>query len=427
MFHWGDDVNATLHAQNRRGARRVAFALLTSGALGVAACGGQPERPAGTAPPAPTSVEVATASVIDMEERFDEGGVVQANVSATVSSRVLAPVLAVLVSPGDRVRTGQLLVTLDDRDLAATAAQGRSSMAAAEHAERAAQAEREGAEAALALAEASLGRVRRLHDRTSATAQELDEAVAQTRSAESRLAATQARVDQATAAREAARAGLDATTVVAGFARINAPFAGRVTEKLVEPGEMASPGAPLLRLESTDGWRVDVRVDESRATHLAPGQQLTVRLGEAGADGPSLRGTVREVARAVDAGERAVLVKVGLPTSASQGELRSGTFARVSIPGAVRRALVVPTTAVVKRGQVATLFVIENTLARARLVQVGGIVGATTEIRSGLEAGERVVVSPPPSLRDRTPVAGRAAAVVTAPVGPSTSGAKVHD
>lgn len=412
MREWEDDVSKRLHARHRRGLRYGTVAGLVASALGVAACGGGTGVPAELSGPAPITVQVATATVVDRVDTDDAGGVVQANVSTTVSSRVLAVVRAVHVVAGDRVRAGQLLVTLDNRDLAATAAQGRSSVTAGEHAVRAAHADREGAEAALALAEASLGRVQRLADRKSATAQELDEATAAMRSARSRVAGALAHAEQAAAALTAARAASDATTVTEGFARITAPFSGRVTEKLVEPGTMAAPGAPLLRVESLDGWRVDVRVDESRVAGVSPGQQVTVRLGDAEAGVPPLVGTVTEVARTVDVGDRSFLVKVRLPAGAAERDLRSGIFARVGFPGAARRALVVPSTAIVRRGQVATVFVIENDLARVRLVETGGSDGAATEIRSGLDAGERVVASPPPSIRDRSPVAQAAALAV---------------
>jgi RND family efflux transporter MFP subunit len=346
-------------------------------------------------------VEVATAALAQVAEQYEAGGVVQAMTSAAVASRVLAPVLAVHVAPGDRVRAGQALVTLDDRDLSAAVAQTGAAVTAATHAARGAVAGREGAQAAVALAEASLTRVRQLHERRSATPQELDDATAAARAARARLDAADAHVAQTDAALDAARAASSGSTVVAGFARITAPFAGRVTETLVETGNMASPGAPLVRMESLDGYRVDVRVDESRAAGLAPGQVLSVVLGDPSAPN-RVEGTVLEVARAVDAADRASLLKVALPRGTAA--VRAGGFARVLIPGPARQALAVPSTAIVRQGQIATVFVVEQGLARVRLVQPGRTGGAVTEIRSGLDAGERIVTSPPPALRDRTPV-----------------------
>jgi microcompartment protein CcmL/EutN len=105
-----------------------------------------------------------------------------------------------------------------------------------------------------------------------------------------------------------------------------------------------------------------------------------------------VKGTVSEVSRALDAGARSFLVKVALPESPA---LRSGAFGRARIPGGTRTALVVPADAVVQQGQVTTVFVVDQGVARLRLVRVRG-----TEVQAGLRAGESVVVAPPPLLSD---------------------------
>jgi RND family efflux transporter MFP subunit len=363
----------------------------------AAACGGgshtPTQQPAGEAVDA-RAVQVQVRQVADV---FEAGGVVQAQNSATLSSRIMAPVREVKVRPGDRVRRGQALVVLDDRDLAAVARQARTARDGADEGTTAAAADLEGAKASLALAKASHTRIASLHSRNSATAQELDEATAALHGAESRLAAAEARVRQAKAGQASASAASDAAGVTAGFGVVTAPFDGLVTEKFVEPGNMVAPGTPLLRVEQTGGFRLDVRVDESRIAFVELGDAVPVVLDKLdGSATTEVTATVQEVARAVDADTRAVLVKLTLPDVG----LTSGTFGRARLPGAVRRALVIPTSAVVRQGQVTSVFTVDGDKARLRLLQLGATSGDVVEVVSGLSEGERVVDAPPAGLSD---------------------------
>lgn len=376
-------------------------AALVAMATAPVACGRRAEP--NSAPP-PLEVRTVQAAFTTVADRLEAGGTVAAAITATIGSRVMGTVRSIAIAPGDHVKAGQTLVVLDDRDLAAQAQSARSAAAAAEEGARAARAEREGAVAALALARSTHDRIAGLHERRSATAQELDEAVAALRAAEARLSAADARVRQADAALASARAAAEAATVAASYATVTAPFDGLVTEKLVEPGDLVAPGRPLLRMDGGAGFRIDVWLDESRAALVAPGVEMDVAI-ETGGEGRGstrvLRGTVVEVGRAVEADARAFRVKVALVPSEG---LRSGMFARARFAGAPRQALTIPAEAVVTRGQVATAFVVDGDRARLRLVRIAPAPEGRVEVLSGLEAGEAVVVAPPPALADGRPV-----------------------
>jgi RND family efflux transporter MFP subunit len=198
---------------------------------------------------------------------------------------------------------------------------------------------------------------------------------------------------------ESARAASDAASATESFAHITAPFDGVVTEKMVEPGNMAAPGTPLIRLEAR-GFRLDVRVDESRIGQIAAGAVVPVSLDSGTGGGVSnVSGTVAEIGRAVDADARAFLVKITLPETAG---LRSGMFGRAHFSGQARRALAVPAGALVHRGQMTSVFVVEKGIARVRLVNVSG-----AEVLAGLSESDVVIVRAPPGLTDgRRVVAG---------------------
>jgi RND family efflux transporter MFP subunit len=368
----------------------LASAAVAAG-LTLAACsGGTKPAPAEAVDAIP--VTVATVAMADVADTFEAGGVVQARTTATLMARILAPVREVRAVPGDRVRAGQVLILLDGRDLAAQARRARAEGASADQGVAAAGSDRQAAEATLALARSTHARIAGLHAKRSATSQELDDATAALRAAEARAAAAAARAQGAVSGVESARAASDAADTIETFSRVTAPFDGVVTEKMVEPGNMAAPGTPLMRIEASGGFRLDVRVDESRVGQIAPGATVSVSL-----DGPDgaprvTSGTVTEVSRAVDADARAFLVKIALP---ADGGLRSGMFGRARFASRPRRALTVPAAALVHRGQVTSVFVAEHDIARVRLVNVNG-----SEVLAGLSEGDVVIVSPPPALSD---------------------------
>jgi multidrug resistance efflux pump len=364
----------------------AATALLISAT--VAGCS-TPRADAASVDAAPIAVTVAPVRMTDVTSSIDSGGVVQARTTATITSRILAPVREVRVSPGDRVRAGQTLIVLDGDDLASGARAARAAALAAEQGSKAAAAELQAAEAGLVLARASHDRVAGLQVRRSATAQELDDATATLRSAEARMAGASARASQAASSVESARAASDQAAITAAFTTIAAPFDGMVSGKMIEPGNMASPGLPLIRLEDTREFRLEVRVDESRIGQVRHGDRVPVFLGTGTA---SIAGTVVEVSRAVDADARAFLVKIALPDAPG---LRSGEFGKARFTGTPRRALTIPPSAIVRRGQLTSVFVVDQGVAALRLVNVD-----ESEVLAGLAESELVILSPPAGVAD---------------------------
>ena len=411
----------------------AAAIVVVTAFLATAGCDRERLEPAVAAQ---TTIDVTTLTVTtaDLPEIYDAGGVVRARTTATITGRLLAPVLEVLVSPGSSVHRGQVLVRLEDRDLAAQQRRAVAGHDAAEQGGRAAEAEREAARSALALVTAHHRRMSLLHERRSATDDELDQAVAALRTAEARVAAANARVAEAAAALAAASANADAARAGASWAVITAPFDGVLTEKLVEPGNMAAPGMPLLRMEEGGAMRVDVRLDESRAGGVKVGDEVDVLLDDiadrVGAARPAFQNTpatgrrfagcVIEIARAVEAGAHAFLVKIDLPP---QLRVPSGTFAHVYFSGPLRHVVIVPRAALVRRGQLTSVFVADGDRVRLRLVSAGdvahGFSPSALEVLSGLDAGERVVINPPPSLRDSAHVRVLSGVAGTRDGGPS--------
>ena len=371
---------------------------------GLSACGEGEHAPEAKARE-PIAVTVVPVVVSDTAERLEAGGVLAAEKSAAVSSRLLATIVSVRVKGGDRVRAGDVLVTLDARDVTAHAHQARATAVAAEKALLQARSQQSAVEAEHRLARAWQKRIAALHLRNSATDQERDEADARLSGAAARLAGAQAAIEGADAHLASARAAVGVATATESFTTLRAPFDGLVTERLIDPGNLASPGTPLLRIESEGSRQVVARVDEARAAYMQPGDRVRVLLeavdGLVG-DHHGVEGVVAEVARAVGVDQRAFTVKVTVPRTVTT---RTGSFARVVFRGAPRRALLVPAAAVRRHGQVSSVYVVQDGVASLRLIQVGGSSSDGLEVLAGLDAGESIVISPLTRLVDGAKVA----------------------
>jgi RND family efflux transporter MFP subunit len=209
-----------------------------------------------------------------------------------------------------------------------------------------------------------------------------------------RVRAAGSRIDQAKAEIGEASATLD-------YAKITAPFTGRVIERRVDPGNLASPGTPILVVEEEGQLRVEAAVEESRAGSVHLGDRATVEVDSLAAP---LEGKVSEIVPSVDEASRAFLVKVELVGDVSK--LRPGMFARAVFHAGSRPRLVVPKTAVTSSGALDRVFVVDGDRARLRMITTGETQGPFTEVLSGLAEGERVVSAPAPTLRDGTRTAG---------------------
>lgn len=383
--------------------KATAAVMMGVGVVTLVACQSPAVKPAEQAA-ASVAASLGRVELVDWPSSYESGGVVRARQVAVVSSRVVAPVVAVRVKAGDRVTRGQALIQLDAREAGAQATRASASAAGMRLSLEAAQAERRSAESALVLARATHTRVKGLAEKNSATAQELDQAVATLAGADARLSGATARVAEVEAGLVAAKAGEEVASVNASYAVLTAPFDGLVSNRQVDPGSMAAPGVPLLTIEDTSAYRLEVRVDESRAHLVAPGVAAEVRLDRGGAEDEGWKpANVAEV-ESVDPALHNFVVKFDLPKSAS---LRSGVFGRARVMGPSERVLAVPASAVVRRGQLTLSFVVDaEGAARLRMVSPGRESQGLLEVLAGLKEGDRVVLMPSDAIADGTPISG---------------------
>jgi RND family efflux transporter MFP subunit len=361
----------------------------------TAACQAPAERTRSEVDERAIALRLSQVAETGLSASIEAGGVVRARTTATVASRVLAPVTEVPVRAGDRVRQGQVLVVLDAREAAARAEAARATLRSAEDAVRAADAGIETAAADQKLAAATFTRISGLQARRSATTQELDQAVAALTAADARLAGARATASSAAAGRDAARAAAEAASVTTSYTSLVAPFGGTISARLVEPGSMATPGTPLLMLEDTSALHLEATLDEARASLATLGGLVDVQVGPQTTTWSQAR--IIEIAR-LDPASHQFLVKAALPEGTSA---RTGAFGRLRIQGPARPALTVPATSLVQRGQLSFVFVPDAAgRARLRAISVGRRGADRIEVLAGLSAGESVVEAPPADLID---------------------------
>jgi RND family efflux transporter MFP subunit len=353
----------------------------------LSACSSSPQAaPRQETPPV---FQTEPAEWTDMVQRFEAGGIVRARMTALIASRVLAPVVDVHVRPGDVVRRDQLLVTLDARDLQAASAQAAAAAAAADNSAEAAEADGRSADSNLTLARATFDRINALHEKRSATSQELDQAASVLAGAQAQRDSADARVAASHAARDAAHASSRAVSITSTYARLTAPFDGLVTDRRADPGSLATPGAPLLVVEDAHAFRLETALDEARAALIAIGQRADVCLDAA--PDRVIQARVAEIAR-IDPASHAFVVKLDLPDASG---LRSGQFGRAAFDGPARRALTIPESALVRRGQLTFVYSIAaDGHAILRLVSTGAASGGRVAVLAGLDEHDRVVTRP---------------------------------
>lgn len=352
----------------------LAVALMSIAATAAtAACGGEVPETAETTRGTAVSAQIATAEARDVTDRILATGSVEPWLQVSPGTKIMGRIEEVRVHEGQRVRRSQVLAVLENRDLVASVEQANAAVTMAE--------------ARLQNARAQHDRIVSLHERGSATDKSLEDAVAGLRVAEAGL--------------EQAHANVTAAQVMLEYAEIRAPIDGWVIRKMAEVGDMASPGMPLFVLEGLSRIKVAVAVAEADVVGMEPGDPATVRIGALDRD---VEARIDRIVPSADPGSRTFQVKVVIDNP--DGSIRSGMFARVRFARGTRSALLVPDSAVVRRGQLRGVFVVEDGVARIRWLKLGGGVGEDVEVLSGLEPGERYLVSPPAGLVDGTPVSG---------------------
>jgi RND family efflux transporter MFP subunit len=279
--------------------------------------------------------------------------------TANLATRASGTIEAVLVDAGATVRRGQVLVRL----------------------------EAAGVESAVVRAEAQTVVTRRTYERLSnlerdgaATRQELDQAEAALRTADAALS-------EAQAARE--------------YVTLRAPFDGYVSARLANPGDLAVPGRPVLVISGASGVKVEADLPAGLADFVSVGDRVAVLRPEGKARWTA---TVSLVVPVIELSSHRFRVEAMLDDA--EDPPVAGTFARMELPGRGDASAWVPADALIHRGQLTGLYVVDGDALRLRWVRTGRRADDAVEVLAGLREGALVVREPDPALVDGTGIGG---------------------
>lgn len=357
------------------------------------------------------AVEVRTAEAVPIGGNggpasvLDATGYVVARRMATVSAKITGRVREVLIEEGQRVDAGQVMATLDPIDAHAERELARAQAGAA-------RSQVESVRARLAEAEANARRLEALVRQQLVSRAQYDEAVAARDALRAELATAQRNADVAGDRLHIAEIGVDNTVV-------RAPFAGVVTAKAAQPGEIVSPlsaGGGFTRtgigtIVDMDSLEIEVDVGEAFIGRVKPGMPVQATLN-AYPDW-KIPAEVIAIIPAADRGKATVKVRIALKTKDPRIVPDMGvrvSFLEKAEPAQATqpRGVLVPEAALVERDGRTLAFVVEDETARARAVKPGRTLGEDREVLEGLAGGDAVVLDPPQSLRDGAPVRVRA-------------------
>jgi len=352
-----------------------------------------------------TEVAVAAARLIAAggsgTSVLDATGYVTARRQATVSAKITGKVRTVLIEEGQVVAEGEILATLDDAETRADVALRQAQVAAA----RAGLAE---IRSALANAERELERQRELAALKLTSVAALDDARTQAESLRARLASQQSQVKVTEEALDVARVQLDNTIV-------RAPFAGVVTVKAAQPGEMISPisaGGGSIRtgigtIVDMDSLEIQVDVSEAYINRVQAGQPVEAVLNAY----PDWRIPAEVIAIVPTADRSKATVKVRIALRVKDPRIVPEMGVRVAFleerqqaAGAATvapsRGVLVPASAIRQEGGADIVFVMVDGRAERRAVALGGTQGDARQVLRGVSGGEKVIVDAPAALQD---------------------------
>lgn len=331
----------------------------------LAACGNKTEN--GTAPKneaQPVQVTLATANQGAAADMVDISGQIISAHAAPVSTRMMGYITKMYVNIGDNVHAGQLLFSVQSTDIKAKEGQVTANIAAAE--------------AALANAQKDLERFKILHAQNSATDKELENMTLQYKAAEA----------QARAARQM-RSEISANMA---YADVTAPFSGTITQKMMDAGSLASPGMPVLMLESAGTLQANAAVTEDQISFIHTGMPVQIA---AAAAGKTIGGTIAEISQSSVTTGGQYVVKINPDNNEG---LRPGMYVHIAIPlpatnsKATGNAIHIPVSSLVKQGDLVGVYTVSaDHKALLRWLRIGESNGEEVEVLSGLTGGEKYI------------------------------------
>ena len=320
-------------------------------------------------------------------EWFEAVGTVRPRVETNIEAQVTGRINEVLVHPGMDVQAGQRLVVLDNREFQARLDQAVHMLESAKARRDQARQAVVAARAEFERAQAEYQRFQRLFKSRTISSRDLERVKASYLSALAGLKRAQDGLPEAEAAILQADKLLEEAEIASTYTEIKALESGQVVKRLVEPGDLAWPGKPLLILQTSQSLRLEALVREGLIHRVRPGTRLKVAIDSVPV---TLDGMVEELVPSADPQTRTFLVKVAFE---NRPDLYPGMFGRLLIPVGEREVVVAPRAAIQRIGQLELVRIKSGGRWRDSFVRSGQVWGDQVEILSGLNGGETIALA----------------------------------
>ena len=331
--------------------------------------------------------QVEKINPLPVDDLYRSVATVKSKNTARISSKVMGYVSEAKVKEGDRVNQGDILIVLQSKELESRLEAARNALAEIESTISEAAAAKAEAHAQLNLAEITFLRFKDLRERESVSQQEFDQANAAYEVAQARKRRSEQTLVSFYAKKKQVEASLDEAKTFYDYTHLKAPFAGLISQKMVDEGSLATPGTPLVVLEDNTHYQLEAVVDESKSGTIKTGQDIEVNVDALGEG--KIKGKVAEIIPHIDSVSRTFQVKIDLPVLP---QITSGMFGKAYFPMGKRTMLLVPKGALLECGELASLLVVnQKGRVERRLVKEGKEYNGKVEILSGLNPGESIV------------------------------------
>lgn len=338
------------------------------------------------------TVEQLTMKPVDLTIELTGPGTLDATRTSLVSSRLQGVIATMRVDRNDQVSQGDVIAEIVTDDLKSELGASLASADAARRAVDLAIADREHADAVLANARQNFDRKKMLLEKTIASQESYDTAVATLRQAEADLNRSQAAIEQAKAQEASAAATAEVQRVKLDEGTIRAPFEGVVVSRDHYVGDTLTPGSEIIQLVDTASIILSARFDESSISRLSPGQKAVIRFN-GGGKGSSIKATVLRIGRQVDTETRefsADLRPNTLPPSWALGQRATTTIEIDTRKG----VLAVPVNAIERRQGKPGVWIVDRGRAYWIAITLGDTGGPFVEVVQGLEPGDVILSEP---------------------------------
>ena len=334
-------------------------------------------------PPAATT----RAQIETIRRWFEASGTVRPRTETRIESQITAQVVSVDVRPGSRVTKGQVLISLDNRQFKSRIDQARQGLKSAQASRKQAQQAVISAEAAHSQAEANFKRTQTYFNSEAATQQELEKAQSLYRQAKAGLERAKEAQTGTLAGIKQAEEVIREAEIAMGYTRIIAPETGEVLKRMVEPGDLALPGKPLLVLQTAGAYRLEAHVREGLISEVRLGMHLPATIATLDKE---VSTEVEEIIPYADPQTRTFLVKAALPPISG---LYPGMFGNLRIPILTEKVVIIPENALKKVGQLELVIVNEGDRWTRRYIKTGRRLGRQIEVLSGLNGDETLGIN----------------------------------